>query len=437
VQKQFKAHLDEHLTFLQGKKLLVACSGGLDSVVLTHLLHTLGYELGLAHCNFSLRGKESDEDENFVIDLAKKLSVAVYSETFDTKQFMVAHNVSTQMAARELRYRWFEEIRKDFKYDYIVTAHHADDQLETFLINLARGTGIRGLSGIPERTETLVRPLLPFSRDAILTYAKSNDYYWREDSSNSETKYVRNNLRHEVIPKLKDASKNLLSMLLKTQAHLRASEHLIEDYMALVFNLAVTENFDGYSIHIQKLKELPNTDALLYELLHPFGFTDHTSVIDLLTTQSGKQILSSSHRLVKDRDVLLLTTIPSEENTETATITTGTKEIEAPVHLKIQQANEVKQRHKNHIFVDRDTLTFPLTVRPWREGDVFYPFGMKGKKKLSKFFKDEKLSLVAKEKMYVLCSGNDIVWVIGMRPDDRFKVTPTTTKILKITRSTP
>jgi tRNA(Ile)-lysidine synthase len=433
---EFQKHIDQKLSFLKESKILVACSGGVDSVVLTHLLNTLKFDISVAHCNFSLRGEESDADEAFVLHLADKLSISVFTETFDTKKYAKENKLSTQMAARELRYRWFEEIKTNFKFDYIVTAHHADDSLETFLINLSRGTGLKGLTGIPEINETTVRPLLHFSRNEIVKYAKDNAFFWREDSSNAKADYVRNKLRLEVIPAYKEVVEDLLQSFKKTTKNLTSSQNLVDDYMALVFNLSVNEIKEGYSINLQKLQELPNTEALLYELLSPFGFTDLTAINDLLNSQSGKQVFSKTHRLLKDRNVFILTEIPLEDKNDEFFISENEKKIDVPIQLTFLPTDKVGYHSTNTIYVDTDKIKFPLQLRKWSEGDVFQPFGMKGKKKLSKFFKDEKLSLVAKENIWVLCSNKQIMWVIGHRPDERFKVTPETKQILKITRTT-
>lgn len=429
----FKEHIDTHFSFLKDKKLLVACSGGVDSVVLSFLLKKSRFNIGLAHCNFSLRGKDSDGDETFVIDWADKLSIPVFTETFNTKEFAKDHKLSTQMAARELRYHWFYEILKDFKYDYLATGHHADDDLETFFINLSRGSGLQGLTGIPKINETVIRPLLLFSRSEIVAFAKENKLTWREDSSNASTEYLRNKLRHDVLPEYKNATEGVLQNFQKTQKYLKDSQDLVEDYMALVYNLAVTENFDGYTLHIEKLQELPHTEAVLYQLLHPFGFTDWEVVPELLKAQSGKQVFSTTHRLLKDRNVLLLTKITSEEQIDEILIKKNIKKIEIPLQIEFIPIDKIGYIDNSVIYVDKDKLQYPLKLRKWRKGDAFQPFGMKGKKKLSKFFKDEKLSLVAKEKIWVLCSDSEIIWIIGHRADERFKVTSKTTDILKIT----
>ncbi|NND63095.1 MAG: tRNA lysidine(34) synthetase TilS [Flavobacteriaceae bacterium] len=432
MTEKFQDHLETKFSFLKGKRLLVACSGGLDSVVLSHLLYQANYEIGLAHCNFKLRNEESDEDEAFVKEFSKQMEVPFYAETFNTVKFAEETGVSIQMAARELRYIWFEEIRTDFKYDYILTAHHADDSLETLLINLSRGTGLRGLTGIPEVNNEIVRPLLKFSREEILNYAKAQNLFWREDSSNSKSDYFRNDLRHNVIPLLKQMTPSLLLNVLKTQSHLQDTKLLLDDYMMLVYKLAVTESEDGFAIDIEKLMELPNTNALLFEILRPFHFTAWEDISGLLTAQSGKQIYSQTHRLLKDREKLILTEISKNGDENSYWIDKDTSEIVHPILLNLESADHFEITNANTVFIDQKTIKFPLELRKWKEGDSFIPLGMKGKKKLSKFFKDEKLSLVAKESIWVLCSDQNIVWVVGQRPDERYKVTKDSTEILKI-----
>jgi len=429
---RFKKHIEHQLSFLTDKKLLVACSGGVDSVVLTHLLKESDFDIGLAHCNFFLRGNESDEDENFVGELAKKYDIPFLSETFDTKKHAETNKLSTQMAARELRYEWFDILMKDFNYDYVLTAHHADDDLETFLINLSRGTGLRGLTGIREVNDKVVRPLLSFSREDILQYAKMNELYWREDSSNAKTDYLRNKLRHHVIPQYKETIKNALQNFRKTQQYLKGSRALIDDYIELIYNQVMKEVGDGYEIDILKISELPSNQALLFELLYPYGFSAWDDISELLSAQTGKQVFSSTHRLVKDRDVLLLYEISTDSSIEELNISEGTSEIRVPIELHFELAERFEITNANTVFVDKDDLSYPLLLRRWNDGDVFRPFGMEGKKKLSKFFKDEKLSLVAKEKVWVLCSNQTIVWVVGMRLDERFKVSKETKNIIRI-----
>ncbi|WP_310994196.1 tRNA lysidine(34) synthetase TilS [Aequorivita marina] len=429
IQK-FKKHIATSFQYLIDKKLLIACSGGLDSVVLTYLMKRAGFDIGLAHCNFSLRGKESDADEMFVIGLAKQLDIAVYAETFNTHKFADEHKVSTQMAARSLRYNWFEEVLKDFKYDYILTAHHLDDDLETFFINLSRGTGLNGLTGIPKKNDKIVRPMLSFSRNELLRYAKANKLKWREDSTNQKADYLRNMIRLEVLPKFKETNKTILRNFQKTQKNLNATRHLVDDYMALVYKLAVSEEQDAYKINIQKLNELPHTKELLYELLNGFGFTNWDDVSNLLHAQTGKQVFSKTHQLLKNRDDLILSEVNQENPDETYLVSeAGTS---SPIHLKIAPSEFIGETEKNLVYLDGDKLRFPLKLRKWRNGDTFHPFGMKGTKKLSKFFKDEKIPLTEKNKIWLLLSEDKIVWIIGYRMDDRFKITRNTNKILKI-----
>ncbi|EDM43126.1 tRNA(Ile)-lysidine synthetase [unidentified eubacterium SCB49] len=432
--KPLNKHITNTFPNLKDKKIIVACSGGLDSTVLTRLLKQLGFTICIAHCNFSLRGEASDGDAAFVENLATELDIPFYKTVFDTKAFANDHKLSTQMAARELRYQWFKELRTQIKFDLIATAHHADDMLETVLINLSRGTGIRGLTGIPELTETIIRPLLPFSRTEILNFAKKSEFYWREDASNASTDYLRNDLRHNVIPAYKNASKNVLKGLHNTVSHLQATEQLVGDYIVLLYNLLVKETSEGYEIDLIKLADIPNQSAVLYELLSPFGFTAWDDIINLTNAQSGKMVFSESHRLLKDRKKLILTLQDSIEGiSEEKKIKKNERQIVNPVPLTLIPTDKMGYVDSSVIYVDEALIEYPLIVRKWREGDTFKPFGLKGNKKISKFFKDEKLSLAAKEKIWLLCSDTKIVWVIGMRADDRFKVTENTTKILKIT----
>ncbi|MDT0555027.1 tRNA lysidine(34) synthetase TilS [Patiriisocius hiemis] len=426
-----KKHIETQFPSLKNSKLLLACSGGVDSMVLLYFLHKLNIKTAVAHCNFSLRGEESDEDEAFVKEMSSNYNLVFYSERFNTKKYASEKGISTQMAARELRYNWFFHLLEEHGYDFVVTAHHADDTLETFLINLSRGTGIKGLLGIPEKTETVIRPLLPFSRKEIEGVAKAQSLYWREDSSNASKDYLRNKLRHTVIPGFKSAAPKILDSLKQTQQNLGEVSNLLDDYMTLVYNLVISEIEDGYKIDIEKTKSLPNSKALLFQLLSPFGFTDFDSILDLMDSQSGKSVYSNSHRLLKDREFLLLSE-NQEVDFKTVIIDKETSEITVPIHLTFSEADTYKITNAHTVFIDASTLEFPLELRKWKEGDTFQPFGMKGKKKLSKFFKDEKLSLIAKEKTFVLISNNDIVWVVGHRLDEKFKVTQKTKNILKI-----
>jgi len=430
--KRFEKHIKDVFPFLEEANLLIACSGGLDSMVLTHLLKELGFSMSIAHCNFSLRGAESDGDEDFVSHFAQDHRIPFYTKKFDTKAYAASANLSTQMAARELRYDWFSYLLKQHQLDYVLTAHHADDTLETFFINLSRGTGIRGLTGIPAINGSIIRPLLPFSRASILKYAKDNELFWREDSSNSKKEYLRNKIRHDLIPSFKALGNQVTQNFERTQNNLNQTQALVNDYMQLVYNLVVTESGNTLHIHIPKLKELPNTDALLYELVFAYGFSDFEAIKTLLTAQSGKQVFSRTHRLLKNREDLILSEYTSDIRAENHLIFNDTMAVDEPISMNMSDVPGFEITNANSIFVDKDLLKFPLLLRKWQEGDSIYPFGMKGKKKLSKLFKDEKLSLIAKENTWVLCSDDRIVWVVGVRMDDRFKVTKDTNEILRI-----
>lgn len=431
--KKLDLHISNRFPFLKKKNLLIACSGGIDSVVLTRLLKELNFKISIAHCNFTLRGKESDGDEEFVIKLADKLSVPVFTRKFQTKKYASEKKISTQMAARDLRYEWFEELLDKYSFDYLLTAHHLGDDLETFFINLSRGTGLRGLTGIPNVNEKIVRPFLKFSRDEILQTAEEKNINWREDSSNASTDYLRNKLRLKVLPNYTGLNDKVLQNFQLTQKHLNESLQLVEDYMVLIKNLVLNNTEDGIKIDINQLQELPNTKALLYELLSPYGFKTWEDISDLLKAQSGKQLFSYTHRLLKNRNSFLLTEIVLENNNDSFFITESISEITNPINLQVEKVLEISEANKNVVFIDFQKIKFPLELRKWKNGDVFYPFGMKGKKKLSKFFKDEKLSLVAKEKSWVLCSENKIVWVVGIRLSELFKIEDKTKEILKIT----
>jgi tRNA(Ile)-lysidine synthase len=432
VVTAFKKHIAAHFPALADQKILVACSGGLDSIVLLHLLQKIGLTLGVAHCNFKLRGAHSDADLSFVETIAGNLGVPVFTTVFDTKTYAKTQGVSTQVAARELRYQWFYTTATANGYDRIATGHHADDDLETFFINLSRVTGLRGLTGIASNTEQLIRPLLPFSRAQIMQFAKKEELFWREDSSNSTRDYLRNKLRLDVIPAFKGVNKTVLQNFKQTQQHLKESQALLEDYITLVTKLVVSHTDAGFEIDIKQLHSLPNTNSLLFELLYPYGFTDFKAIASILESEVGKKVLSKQYVLHKDRNHLVLTTKEQEVDPLVYCIDAKQQSCTIPIKLSFTKVAQVGEHEPHSLYVDAAKLTYPLKVRAWRLDDVFHPFGMKGKKKLTKFFKDEKLSLISKNSVWVLESGDEIIWVIGLRPDDRYKVTSATNNVLKI-----
>lgn len=426
-------HINRNLPFLRGKKLLVAVSGGIDSVALTYLLSELNFTISLAHCNFNLRGKESDLDEDFVKKLGNKLKIPVFTTQFNTEVFAKENKQSTQIAARSLRYSWFQKLEKEHSFDYVLTAHHADDNLETFLINLTRGTGLEGLTGIPEINGRIVRPLLKFSRKEILTFIKENKIEWREDKSNAQTKYIRNKIRHKVVPFLKEINPSLLNTFAKTAEYLKESQHILEDRIKKVATEVLTVNENTIAINIQKVEKLSNSKAYLYQLLKAYNFTEWNDVYNLLSAQSGKQVLSKTHTLLKDRGSLVLFKNICPNNIETIFIQENELEITKPIHLKIENVIEKSRKNKETIFIDKEKCVFPLQLRRWQNGDFFYPSGMTGKKKLSKYFKDEKFSLFEKLNTWLLCNNNnDIIWVVGSREDSRYEMTRQTNSLFKI-----
>ena len=433
MENLFLNHLKKNFPSISVSKLIIAVSGGVDSIVLFHLCLKLKLNFSVAHCNFKLREKESDLDERFVRDLAVKHNIKFYTKSFNTKKLSSNDNKSIQMTARELRYSWFDELSKELNVKHILTAHHLDDSLETFLINLSRGSGIDGLLGIPKVNDTVYRPLLIFKKDEILSYAKKNKITWREDSSNRKKDYLRNQIRLEVLPKLKEINPNLLDNFSKSVYRLQQSKSIIKDKTDdFTKNVSFARDEKIY-YEINKIKKVKNIDAYLYELLKRYNFTQWNDIRDLLDSQSGKQIISKTHKLLKDRDHLILVKNSEVEN-KTLLINKSSKEVEVSVgKIKLSIAKKISKQDSDVIYLDSAKLDFPLRLRNVLSGDYFYPFGMNGKKKVSKYLKEKKISVFDKDKVLILeTSKNKIVWVVGMRLDDRFSVTDNTKEITKI-----
>ncbi|WP_289665719.1 tRNA lysidine(34) synthetase TilS [Flavobacterium panacagri] len=430
---KFQSHIISRFPFLAEKKLFLAVSGGLDSMVLLHLLHKLPYEIAVLHCNFQLRGLESFGDQEFIQNYCKQNNIPIFTTHFDTEAFAKDYKLSTQVAARELRYSWFYEMLEEKNFDYILTAHHADDNLETFIINLTRGTGLEGLTGIPEQNDKIIRPLLPFSRDEILKYAEENEIEWREDSSNASTKYLRNKIRHNLIPVLKEINPNFLDAFQKTQSFLQESKEMVEDASIMIYQQVAKEAEEDIHFDLNQLKKLPNYKSYLYQWLNEFGFSAWKDIYDLVEGQSGKQIFSGEFRLLKNRETLILSPFSETSEKDEYQINENDTEVNFPLKMSLCNVSHITLDSNKVIFVDADKIQYPLILRKWKDGDVFQPFGMNGKsKKVSKLFKDEKLSLIEKEKIWLLCSDDQIIWVVGMRQDERFKIKKTTNNILKI-----
>ena len=418
---KFQHHIEQNFAQLKDKKLLLAVSGGVDSMVVLDLFYKLRFDICVVHCNFQLRGKESDADEMLVRETCQDSYIPYFIESFDTLEFAKENKLSIQLAARKLRYDWFQEIIS-LGFDYVLTAHHLDDNVETFLINFTRGTGLEGLTGIPAQNGNIIRPLLPFSREEIENYALENKIQWREDSSNASDKYFRNKLRHNIVPTLKELNTGFLDSFQNTLHHLHQAESLVNDASKLVYEKVVEVKENQLEIHLKSLLEFQNYKAYLYQWLKEYGFSAWNDIYDLVEAQSGKQVFSESHVLLKDREKLILSERKEINKSEVFIIESIESKVNIPLKLRFCKAVNIFETVSNCIFVDESKIKFPLTIRKWQEGDYFYPSGMNGKKKLSKYFKDEKYSLLDKENQWLLCSEDQIVWVIGKRADNRFIV---------------
>ena len=427
----FQNHIKQNLPFLSNSKLLLAVSGGLDSMVLLHLCKASKLDISVAHCNFQLRGDESNEDEAFVISQCKELDIPLFVTHFDTEAYALSQKLSIQVVARNLRYDYFHSILINNELDFILTAHHLNDSLETFLINFTRGTGLEGLIGIPQQNDKIVRTMLPFSKMEIEEYAFKNNITWRDDSSNLSDKYQRNKYRHRVIPVMEEQNINLLHSFQNTIVYLNQAQSMVEDASKLVYEKVVTDE-ETIKIDILKLVTYPNYKAYLHHWLASFGFTAWDDIYELVTAQSGKQVLSENFILLKDRNNLILFPKQHEDKSVHFLIKKGQQEVKFPLKLSLCNIDDISNTNATTIFVDEEKLQFPLQIRKWQEGDVFFPSGMNGSKKLSKYFKDEKYSLFDKANTWLLCSDNKIVWIIGKRQDERYKITEKTSTKLKI-----
>ena len=433
MEKLFLNNIEKNFSSLLNNKFIVAVSGGVDSIVLLHLCRNLKLNFVVAHCNFKLRGKESDDDELFVKNLAAKYKISFYSNSFNTKELSNRSNKSVQMIARDLRYSWFNKLSEELGIDYIITAHHIDDSIETFLINLSRGAGINGFLGIPEVNNKINRPLLAFTKDQLKSYALENKILFREDSSNKKKDYLRNQIRLEVIPKLKKINPYLLESFPKTIKKLEQSKSIIADRIAKVLSEVSFKKGEELFFEIESIKNLSNLEAYVYEIFKQYNFTQWDDIVDLLDSQTGKEVVSKTHRLLKNREYLILTKKVGLQEISTL-INSSKEEIKISAGTIIfSKADKIDKRNPYSIFLDSKKLKFPLKVRNVVSGDYFYPFGMDGKKKVSKYLKDQKISKYDKEKTLILeTSKNEIVWLIGMRLDHRFSVTDKTKEILKI-----
>lgn len=436
IQQLINYIRDNHL-FNQGDTVLVGVSGGVDSVVLLDLLDKAGFSVAIAHCNFRLRGTESDGDERLVADLAKKYDVPLFKTSFDTASYAEENKVSIEMAARELRYEWFETIRTTHHFDCIAVAHHRDDQLETFFLNLARGTGLTGLTGMRPVNGKIVRPLLFASREEIEHYRHENFLDFREDSSNQSLDYQRNKIRHALLPVMETLNPSFREGLIRTMSYLEDVSKIYDRAILQTWERVAVRNGNDYLISIAELKLLDPLPTYLFEFLKPYGFNSVVigDIVSSMDGISGKQFISQTHRLVRDRESLILTPL-LPENRKQFYLEEGMEELTFPIRLKISiPGKKEKFKIPDSRFVaciDRDCVQFPLLIRKWQKGDYFKPLGMSGFKKVSDFFIDSKLSLPEKENVWILANGEQVVWIIGHRIDDRYKITSATQHILRL-----
>ncbi|MBQ8958810.1 MAG: tRNA lysidine(34) synthetase TilS [Bacteroidales bacterium] len=419
---RFQAYINRCDLLAEGEKVVLALSGGSDSMVLADFLLKSKVDFVVAHCNFHLRGEESDGDEHFVRNFAEENDIRCFVKHFETERYAAEQGVSIEMAARDLRYAWFEELRQHLGYDKIAVAHHADDQAETFFINLLRGAGLNGLKGMRPQNGAIIRPLLWASREEIHQYAVENQILWRDDHTNAESVYLRNKIRNQLMPVFDELQPEARQGLYKSLAHLSSENELYREL--------VKEKLSHIVKKEGEIQTLPHTSfQLLFEWLRQYGFnTDQCHFIfEALETGVGNKYFSPTHQLVIGRNELQLSEIKSVVDEEIQ-IGTGEECIEKPIKLRFSRiektADFVINKSTNVAMLDADKIRFPLILRHWRHGDRFHPLGMKGSKLLSDFFVDQKFTESQKESVWILTtSESDILWVVGHRIDDRFKVT--------------
>ncbi len=432
MHKQFIENIRAHQLFDTADKLIIAVSGGVDSVVLCELCYRSGFSFAMAHANFQLRGEESEADEQFVRALAEKYNVPVHVKLFETRQYAAAGKVSVQVAARELRYAWFHELLNS-GFRWLLTAHHADDNIETMLMNFFRGTGISGLRGILPKANHTIRPLLPFTKETILAFANENGLHWREDSSNDSDKYTRNYFRHQLVPLAKYIYPEAENNLLQNAPRLREAEELYLQAIALHKKRLMEVRGNEIHIPVLKLKKAIPLRTILHEIIKPFHFSAHQldDALKLLDAGHGKFIKSATHRIIRNRDWLIIT---ENENARPDFLIIEKDQSEAGGGVLKMNYSGSPEISKDPFTASLDAkeMNYPLLFRKWKQGDYFYPLGMPKKKRVSRFLIDLKLSPTEKEKVMVLESGKRICWVAGLRIDDRFRITPSTKKMLEI-----
>ena len=437
IQK-FRQHITRHHLCSKNDKILAAVSGGVDSVVMLDLLVQSGFKPAVAHCNFHLRGDESDGDEAFVRQLAKKYGLPVFVHQCHAAGFAKEHHISIEMAARDLRYTWFEKLMYEHHFQKLAIGHNRDDDAETFFINLFRSSGLHGLKGIPVERNHIIRPILFASRDEILQYANNQKLNFREDSTNATDDYLRNRIRHHLMPFMEDNFPGSRDGLAGSLEKLKENDALFELLLKEKKEQIFESSGNGYRIPKKMLRGFPKTNILLYYLLRDFGF--NRSQTDQINTsinnnQNGQIFNSGTYRLLSDRDCLFIEPVSTNQS-KTWPVELKSAEIKTPVNLQTRllpnDSTFVLKRAKNIAYFDADKLTEPLVLRKWKKGDRFEPFGMRGSKLLSDFFIDEKFSRFEKENTWLLVSGNTILWVVGHRATRHFSITPQTRTVFMV-----
>ena len=420
-------YIEEKQLFTLHDKVLVALSGGADSVALLRVLLVLGYHCEAAHCNFHLRGEESDRDERFVNELCKGLGVTLHVTHFDTVTYASRHHVSVEMAAREMRYDWFEQLRKERGMAVIAVAHHRDDSVETFLLNLIRGAGINGLKGISPHNGCIVRPLLEVSRQDILDYLRCLRQGYVTDSTNLQDEYMRNKIRLNILPMLGELNPSVSESIAETANRLAETSLVYNKEMAEAKNRVIKRNGNNLkAIHVERLLTEVAPASLLFEILYPLGFKplQIKDIFHSLSGQPGKRFISPEWEAVRDREYLLLQTRTIESTTDPT----------PQLCIKTLDLSDdfIIPKEKDVACLDADKVIRPLIIRKWQKGDKFVPFGMTGKKNVSDYLTDRKFSLFEKENQYVVCSDEKIIWLVGERSDNRFRITNTTKRVMII-----
>ncbi len=435
--KDFLTYIEENQLVKKGGRVLMAVSGGIDSMVMSDLFLKAGIETGIAHCNFSLRGKEADKDEMLVRKYAEDHNIVFYSKRFYTKEYAARHGISIQMAARELRYTWFEDIMNEKGFNVTALAHNLNDNIETMLINLTRGTGIAGLTGMKPLTDRMIRPLLFATRIEIETYCNKNNIIYREDKSNAETKYTRNKIRHKVIPVLKDINPSVETTLNETALRLSGINDIVTRYINEIRQKVIREKDNVIILDIKQLRPYLNNRTLIYELIRPFGITDTTlkDLFNIINGETGSRIYTISHMILKNRGELIISGLKDKQN-EYYEIRNIAELKKVPFVISAEflrlSGSEPIPDDQETACLDSSKLSFPLAIRKWQSGDYFYPLGMRQKKKLSDYFVDCKYSIIDKEKIFIMETSGKIIWIIGDRIDNRFRITRSTKKALVI-----